>query len=63
HCLMVGDRIDNDVAPARALGMRAIRFRTGRHARQEPRSWEEAPDEDVASVGELRDAIWRVLYS
>ncbi|MGK2965315.1 MAG: HAD family hydrolase [Tepidiformaceae bacterium] len=63
HCLMVGDRMDNDIAPARALGMRAIRFRTGRHARQEPRTWEEAPDEDVASIGELRDAIWRVLYS
>ncbi|MBS0527400.1 MAG: HAD hydrolase-like protein, partial [Proteobacteria bacterium] len=34
ECIMVGDRIDNDIAPAKALGMATIRFRTGRHRRQ-----------------------------
>ena len=29
---MVGDRIDNDIAPAITLGMRTVLFRTGRHA-------------------------------
>ena len=35
---MVGDRIDNDIAPATTLGMRTVLFRTGRHAAQQPRS-------------------------
>src|SRR5579872_4632382 len=28
ECIMVGDRIDNDIVPARMLGMRTVRFRT-----------------------------------
>jgi FMN phosphatase YigB (HAD superfamily) len=56
-CAMVGDRIDNDIVPARALGMRAIRFVTGRHARQRPRSWLEAPDAEVHDVEELRAVL------
>ena len=57
ECIMVGDRIDNDIAPAKALGMLAIRFRTGRHRRQKPRTAAEAPDMDVADVPELEAAI------
>lgn len=57
ECLMVGDRIDNDIAPARALGMATIRFRTGRHRRQKPRSPAEMPDREVIDVGELEAAI------
>lgn len=56
-CVMVGDRIDNDIAPARALGMAAIRLRTGRHAGQRPRSWREVPDRDVADVPALAAAL------
>ncbi|MCW5747119.1 MAG: HAD-IA family hydrolase [Alphaproteobacteria bacterium] len=59
-CLMVGDRIDNDIVPARLLGMRTIRFRCGRHARQAPRSWSELPDADVETVDELATAIDRL---
>jgi putative hydrolase of the HAD superfamily len=33
-CIMVGDRIDNDIAPAKALGMAAILLRSGRHRRR-----------------------------
>jgi HAD superfamily hydrolase (TIGR01549 family) len=61
RCIMVGDRIDNDIAPARALGMAAIRFRTGRHARQQPRGPSEAPDADVVDVLELERAIQALL--
>jgi putative hydrolase of the HAD superfamily len=60
-CVMVGDRIDNDIAPARALGMAAIRFRTGRHRRQKPRTPEETPDADVTDVAELAAAIEALL--
>jgi HAD superfamily hydrolase (TIGR01509 family) len=43
-CVMVGDRIDNDIAPAAWLGMRTVLFRTGRHRAQQPRSASEVPD-------------------
>ena len=59
-CIMVGDRIDNDIAPARALGMAAIRLSTGRHAGQRPRSWREVPDADVDDVAGLAAAIDRL---
>lgn len=56
-CIMVGDRIDNDVVPAKALGMAAILFRGGRHRRQRPRSAEEEPDAVVTDVLELEATI------
>ncbi|MBI5288294.1 MAG: HAD family hydrolase [Chloroflexi bacterium] len=56
-CIMVGDRIDNDIAPAKLLGMRAVLFRTGRHIAQQPRSHAEAPDAEVRSAAELRAAL------
>jgi HAD superfamily hydrolase (TIGR01549 family) len=60
-CIMVGDRIDNDIAPARALGMATIRVRGGRHARQRPRSWLEVPDVEVENVAGLRAALRQML--
>ncbi|TAK55861.1 MAG: HAD family hydrolase [Dehalococcoidia bacterium] len=57
QCIMVGDRIDNDVAPARLLGMTTVLFRTGRHAAQQPRSWDEAPHAEVTDVPALRAAL------
>lgn len=60
-CIMVGDRIDNDIAPARALGMAAVRLRTGRHAAQRPRSWREVPDHDVEDVPALAAALDALL--
>ena len=56
-CIMVGDRIDNDVAPAALLGMRTVLFRTGRHAAQQPRSADEVPDAEVRDVAGLRAAL------
>jgi putative hydrolase of the HAD superfamily len=56
-CIMVGDRIDNDIAPAKALGMAAILLRAGRHRRQRPRSAAEEPDAVVTDVLELESAI------
>lgn len=60
-CIMVGDRIDNDVIPARALGMATILFRSGRHRRQRPRGDGEEPDRLVSDVGELDRAIAELL--
>jgi putative hydrolase of the HAD superfamily len=57
ECILVGDRLDKDIAPAKALGMATIRFRTGRHRRQKPRSAVETPDAEVTDVTELEAAI------
>ena len=58
---MVGDRIDNDIAPAKALGIAAVQFRSGRHRRQRPRSPAEEPDAIVTDVRELEAAIGALL--
>ncbi len=60
ECIMVGDRIDNDIVPARVLGMRTVLFRTGRHIAQQPRSVDEVPDLEVHTVPELQEAIERL---
>jgi HAD superfamily hydrolase (TIGR01549 family) len=57
QCVMVGDRVDNDVVPARSLGMRTVLLRTGRHRAQQPRSWDERPDVEAHSTPELLPAI------
>jgi HAD superfamily hydrolase (TIGR01549 family) len=62
-CIMVGDRIDNDIAPAKALGMATILLRGGRHRRQRPRTPEEEPDVVVTDVLELDIAIDVLLSS
>lgn len=57
HCVMVGDRIDKDVLPARQVGMRTIRIRVGVHENQRPRVPEESPDVELSSVKGLAEAI------
>ena len=57
ECIMVGDRLDHDIAPAKALGMATIRFRTGRYRKQKPRAPAETPDAEVTDVAELEAAI------
>lgn len=57
QCIMVGDRIDNDIVPARVLGMGTVLFRTGRHIDQQPRSWDEVPDCEVWDVEQLGAAL------
>ncbi|MXZ89561.1 MAG: HAD family hydrolase [Dehalococcoidia bacterium] len=59
-CLVVGDRIDTDIVPAQQLGMTTTLFRTGRHAGQRPRTWEEVPDHEVADVAELAGLLARL---
>jgi FMN phosphatase YigB (HAD superfamily) len=54
--LYVGDRMDNDVVPARAAGLRALRIRRGAHARVE------SPEGvvTIGSLSELPEALDRV---
>lgn len=58
--IMIGDRIDKDVIPAKAVGMRTIRVRVGIHSTQEPRTPEEMPDVEVQTVADLPAAVRRL---
>lgn len=60
-CLFVGDRLDIDIAPAKAKGMTTIQFRSGRWRRQRPRNEAETPDAVVTDVVELEAAIGALL--
>ena len=54
--VMVGDRVDNDIRPARALGWRTVRIRRGLARNQVPREHAEEPDfefDDVARLAEI----------
>ena len=55
--IFVGDRLDKDIAPARARGMATIQFRSGRYRRQRPRCVAETPDAVVTDVMELEAAL------
>lgn len=57
--LMVGDRIDNDVAPAKRLGMRTVRVLQGFARNQRPRSPEETPDHTIAVITDLAAELAR----
>jgi putative hydrolase of the HAD superfamily len=57
ECILVGDRLDADIAPAKASDMATIQFRSGRWRRQRPRSAAETPDAVVTDVAELEAAI------
>ena len=61
ECIMVGDRIDNDIVPAKVLGMRTVLIRTGRHIEQQPRSWDEIPDAEVWDSPGILAAIENLL--
>jgi len=56
-CIMVGDRIDKDVIPARQVGMKTIRIRVGLHRNQEPRVPSEIPDAELDSLTGLAVAV------
>ncbi|WP_425065212.1 HAD family hydrolase [Reyranella sp.] len=61
ECILVGDRIDADIAPAKVAGMATIQFRSGRWRRQRPRSEMETPDAVVTDVAELEAALLQLL--
>jgi len=51
--LMVGDRLDNDIAPAKSIGMTTVRIRKGLMAFQEPLNKLEKPDYEIFTLREL----------
>jgi beta-phosphoglucomutase-like phosphatase (HAD superfamily) len=61
ECIMVGDRIDNDIVPAKILGMRTVLIRTGRHREQQVRLWDELPDAQAVYAAGILRAIEAML--
>ena len=57
QAVMVGDRIDNDVAPARAVGMATVRIHQGLSRKQSPRTPAETPDVTIRRLRELPAAL------
>jgi HAD superfamily hydrolase (TIGR01662 family) len=56
-CVMVGDRIDADISPAKRLGLRTVRVSAGMFAAQVPKGLEETPDIEIESIDRLPDAL------
>lgn len=50
---MVGDRIDNDISPAKKLGMMTVRLRQGFFRNRLPENEFDVPDADIENIGDL----------
>ena len=53
EAVMVGDRLDNDIAATKALGFHTVRLLRGLGAFHSPRSAEEEPDHTIRELSEL----------
>lgn len=60
QCVMVGDRIDKDVIPAKLLGMKTVLVRVGLHKDQQPRIPFEVPDVELNGVLGMAGAIQKL---
>ena len=57
NAAMVGDRMDNDMAPANRLGIHTVRLKRGLGAYHEPQSDDEIPEYSISSLAELLDLL------
>lgn len=55
--VMIGDRLDNDIAPAKRAGLRTIWIRQGFGGMAVPSTQEETPDYCVNTLGELLELL------
>ena len=53
NAVMIGDRMDNDIAPANRLGMHTVRLLRGLGAHHTPQSSDEQPEYTIRSLTEL----------
>lgn len=57
QCIMVGDRLDIDIAGAKLAGMKTIRIKKGKYAKMKPSKEEEKPDYEIKEFEELLDIL------
>tara|TARA_B100000029_G_scaffold107740_3_gene98920 strand:- start:12048 stop:12740 length:693 start_codon:yes stop_codon:yes gene_type:complete len=57
ECIMIGDRIDNDIIPANKLNIFSIRIKTGRFSCQNPRNVSEKPKFEINNLLELKNIL------
>ena len=57
HAVMVGDRIDNDITPAKSLGWKTIRIKQGLSQGQVPMNAEQVPDFEVQRLQDVLDIL------
>ena len=57
NAVMVGDRMDNDMAPANRLGIHSVRLKRGLGAYHEPQSDDEIPEHTISKLSELLDLL------
>lgn len=55
--VMIGDRMDNDIAPANRLGIHTVRLKRGLGAYHEPQSDDETPESTISMLKELLDLL------
>ena len=55
--VMVGDRMDNDIAPANRIGIHTVRLMRGLGAYHEPQSVDEIPEYTISALSELIDLL------
>ena len=58
---MIGDRLDNDIIPARMIGMKAVWIRQGIYSVLEPRVPKEIPEAIVTQVGDIPNAVETIV--
>ncbi|MDD2647575.1 MAG: HAD family hydrolase [Eubacteriales bacterium] len=57
NAVMIGDRLDNDIIPAKAVGMKTIWLRRGIYSYANPAALDSPPDATVDSLDEIADAL------
>lgn len=55
--VMIGDRLDNDIAPAKALGMKTVWIKQGFAVYSSPTCSEEKPDYTISDLMELKNLL------
>jgi putative hydrolase of the HAD superfamily len=60
-CVMIGDRLDTDIAPAKKIGMKTIRTTNSLFSLQEPRDPAEIPDYTVSRLAEIPEVLNRII--
>ncbi len=58
ECVMIGDRLDRDIYPAKRLGMKTIRIKKGFFAREIPDDAAHTPDAEVDTLSDLLSILF-----